>query len=367
MAVRVLIVDDSSFFRRALRGVIGSDSRLEIVGEAANGREAIDKACSLKPDVITMDVEMPVLDGISAVREIMQRCPAPILMLSALTHAGAVATLDALEAGAVDFFPKTSADPRESLSQNSRLLCARLRLLAVRGVAAAAGRASATAAGRSIAGAPVSRETPASTPRSEASQHAESGVISRRGAVVIGSSTGGPAALQVVLSAIPADFPVPIVIAQHMPAAFTGPFATRLDHHVALRVCEVEDGAVLRPGTAYVIPGGKHGEIQRRNGTLVFHVREPADSEHFRPSVNIALSSASEALGDDMLGVILTGMGDDGAEGARKVRAGNGTIWSQDRATSVIYGMPAAVAKAGLTQAVLPLNEIGSAIAGSVR
>lgn len=364
MAVRILIVDDSSFFRRALRDVIGSDSRLEIVGEAVNGRDAIDKACSLKPDVISMDVEMPVLDGISAVREIMKRCPVPILMLSALTRAGAVATLDALEAGAVDFFPKTSNDPKESLSQNARLLCARLRLLAVRGVTAAARNATTAASAPARVQHPAAGSADA---EASVSRNAETGVISRRGAVVIGASTGGPAALQAVLAGIPADFPVPIVIAQHMPAAFTGPFAARLDQHVPLQVVEVEDGAMLRAGCAYVIPGGKHGEIRRRNGGLSFQVREPVASEHFRPSVNIALSSASEALGNDLLGVVLTGMGDDGAEGARRVRAAGGTIWSQDQATSVIYGMPAAVAKAGMAQAVLPLNEIGSAIAGSVR
>lgn len=365
MAVRILIVDDSSFFRRALRDVIGSDDRLEVVGEAVNGREAIDKACTLKPDVITMDVEMPVLDGISAVREIMKRCPVPILMLSALTRAGAVSTLDALEAGAVDFFPKTSNDPKETLSQNARLLCARLRLLAVRGVTAAARNATTAAYSPARVQRPTSGS--AADAGTTVGRNAETGVISRRGAVVIGASTGGPAALQAVLAGIPADFPVPIVIAQHMPAAFTGPFAARLDQHVPLNVVEVEDGAMLRAGCAYVIPGGKHGEIRRRNGGLSFQVREPVENEHFRPSVNIALSSASEALGSDLLGVVLTGMGDDGAEGARRVRAAGGTIWSQDQATSVIYGMPAAVAKAGVTQAVLPLNDIGSAIAGSVR
>lgn len=352
MAVSVLIVDDSVFFRRALKELIAADDRLTVIGEAANGREAILKACQLKPDIITMDVEMPIMDGISAVREIMSRCPTPIMMLSSLTKAGAVATLEALDAGAVDFYPKSSADAQEALGDGARLLTTRLRLLAARKQRQAI---IAESAARS-APAPAASNT-----------HAERGVIGRRGLVVIGSSTGGPAALQTVLQEIPANFPVPIVVAQHMPASFTGPFASRLNGSLALKVVEATDGMPLVAGTAYIVPGGTHGEVQSRGGSLVFSERAPVAGENFRPSVNFLFQSAAQAVGADVLAVILTGMGDDGTEGARSVRAASGHVWAQDQATSVIYGMPAAVAKAGLTEAVLPLNEVGGAISRSVR
>ncbi|OZB80680.1 MAG: hypothetical protein B7X28_06255, partial [Halothiobacillus sp. 13-55-253] len=333
MAFGVLIVDDSVFFRRALRELILADDRLTVVGEAANGREAILKAYQLKPDIITMDVEMPIMDGISAVREIMNRCPTPIMMLSSLTQAGAVATLEALDAGAIDFYPK------KALGEGARLLTTRLRLLAAR-------KQRQTIVAESAA-----RGSPTVAPR-----HAEQGVIGRRGLVVIGSSTGGPAALQTVLQEIPANFPVPIVIAQHMPASFTGPFASRLNSSMALNVVEAKDGAPLVAGTAYIVPGGKHGEVHLRSGTLNFSEREPAAGENFRPSVNFLFQSAAQAAGSDVLAVVLTGMGDDGTEGARAIRAASGHVWAQDQASSVIYGMPAAVAKAGLTEAVLPLK-----------
>lgn len=354
MTLGVLIVDDSVFFRRALRDLIGRDSKFSIIGEAVNGRDAVLKACQLKPDLITMDVEMPVMDGISAVREIMKRCPTAIMMLSSLTKAGAEATLEALDAGAMDFFAKNPADMDEAFGQGGRyLLPARLRMLAAR-------------AQRSVHTTLPTTPLVSSQNVSSVARLAERGVISRRGLVAIGSSTGGPAALQLVLQAIPAEFPVPILVAQHMPAAFTQPFANRLNENLAISVVEVADGMMLQPGFAYIIPGAKHGEIVRRSQGLFFVTREPVTSEHFRPSVNILFQSAARVMGGDMLGVVLTGMGDDGMIGARDVRAGGGHIWAQDQATSVIYGMPAAVAKAGLAEAVLPLQEIGPAIARCV-
>lgn len=354
MPIRVLIVDDSIFFRRALKKLIGEDHRFSIVGEAVNGRDGVLKACELKPDLITMDVEMPVMDGISAVREIMKRCPTPIMMLSSLTKAGAEATLEALDAGAMDFFAKNPSDMDEAFGQGGRyLLPARLRILALR----TRRRVHTTM--------PVTPLVPnRSVP--QAVGVAERGLISRRGLVVIGSSTGGPAALQLVLQSIPAEFPVPILIAQHMPAAFTQPFASRLNENMPLSVVEAADGMQLEAGVAYIIPGAKHGEVARRGQSLYFVEREPVASEHFRPSVNILFQSAARTLGNDILGVVLTGMGDDGAIGAKDVRASGGHLWAQDQATSVIYGMPAAVAKAGLVEAVLPLQEIGPAIARCV-
>ena len=360
MPIRLLIVDDSLFFRRALREVFSGDPRLEVVGEASNGRQAVLKACELKPDIITMDVEMPIMDGISAVRRITDRCPTPILMLSALTKAGAEATLDALDAGAVDFFPKNGDDPEDTLARSGRRLCSRVRMLALRSQ-----RESASAGG----GAGPRAETPSTArePRQRSGRSAPSGFLSRQGLVVIGASTGGPAAVPAVLGKLPTDFPVPIVIAQHMPGAFTGPFAQRLNDAMPIRVVEASDGEVLRPGTAYVIPGGKHGELAGRHGAYKLNLRAPVADEHYRPSVSLAFSSAARVAGDDLLAVVLTGMGDDGAEGARQITAARGHVWAQDQATSVIYGMPAAVAKANLAESILPLGQIGAAIGGALR
>ena len=362
MPIRVLIVDDSLFFRRALREVFASDDRLEVIGEASNGRQAVLKACELKPDLITMDVEMPVMDGISAVRRITERCRTPILMLSALTKAGAEATLDALDAGAVDFFPKNGDDPEDTLSRSGRRLCSRVRMLALRaqrenGVGAPAAawpEAAPRTAGHSAGG-------------TRGTQGAPSGFLSRQGLVVIGASTGGPAAVPAVLGKLPANFPLPIVIAQHMPGAFTGPFAQRLDDSMPIRVVEAGEGEVLRPGTAYVIPGGRHGELAGRPGTYKLTLRDPVADEHYRPSVSLAFSSAARVAGSDLLAVVLTGMGDDGAEGARQVVSARGHVWAQDQASSVIYGMPAAVAKANLAESILPLGQIGTAIGGALR
>ena len=356
MPLRVLIVDDSLFFRRALREVFSSDERLEVIGEASNGRQAVLKACELKPDIITMDVEMPIMDGISAVRRIAERCPTPILMLSALTKAGAEATLDALDAGAVDFFPKNGDDPEDTLARSGRRLCSRVRMLALR---------SQRENGQAVSSA---RPQPAARVGSARStQGPQSGFLSRQGLVVIGASTGGPAAIPTVLSKLPANFSVPIVIAQHMPGAFTGPFAQRLNDSMPIRVVEAGDGEVLRPGTAYVIPGGKHGELGGRHGAYKLNLRDPVADEHYRPSVSLAFSSAARVAGDDLLAVVLTGMGDDGAEGARQVVAGRGHVWAQDQASSVIYGMPAAVAKANLAESIMPLGQVGAAIGGALR
>ncbi|WP_322521947.1 chemotaxis response regulator protein-glutamate methylesterase [Guyparkeria halophila] len=358
MPIRLLIVDDSLFFRRALREVFSSDPRLEVVGEASNGRQAVLKACELKPDIITMDVEMPIMDGISAVRRITERCPTPILMLSALTKAGAEATLDAIDAGAVDFFPKNGDDPEDTLARSGRRLCSRVRMLALRSQ-----RESASSPGSARPDAsPATAE-----PRPRSGRSAPSGFLSRQGLVVIGASTGGPAAVPAVLGKLPPDFSVPIVIAQHMPGAFTGPFAQRLNDSMPIRVVEASDGEMLRPGTAYVIPGGRHGELAGRPGAYKLNLRDPVADEHYRPSVSLAFSSAAGVAGDDLLAVVLTGMGDDGADGARKITAARGHVWAQDQATSVIYGMPAAVAKANLAESILPLGQIGAAVGGALR
>lgn len=340
--VRVLIVDDSSFFRRRLTDTLGADPGIEVVGTARDGREAVGRAAELRPDVITMDVEMPVLDGISAVRQIMASTPTAILMVSAATYEGARATIEALEAGALDFVPKPTVRADPLTDDGARRLRERVRLLGRRS------RARAIPSPVPAAASPPPPRVAVAVSLGE-----------RYRLLVLGTSTGGPVALQRILTTLPADFPLPILLVQHMPPGFTRAFAARLDQLCAVRVSEAEDGAALLPGHALLAPGGLQSVVQRgRNGALV-RVRESAAAQHYRPSVDLAFSSASEVFPGQVLAVVLTGMGADGRDGARVLKAGGSTVWAQDEASCVVYGMPAAVAQAGLADRVLSLEEIG--------
>lgn len=352
MKLRVLIVDDSGFFRRRIRDMLSADPALEVVGEATTGREAITQALQLRPDVITMDIEMPELDGISAVREIMRKRPTPILMFSSLTHEGAQATLDALDAGAVDFLPKRFADISTDPEQVQRQLQQRVREIGQRrGVRRAPTPPSA----------PQRVKTPAPAPAAP-----RQAVATRRGRyslVVIGTSTGGPVALQQVLARLPASFSVPIVLIQHMPANFTNAFAQRLNDLCAIEVKEAEDGDLLMPGRALLAPGGQQLGIKANGSQMLAHLFPPTDMQLYKPSVDIAFTDAAKVCPGRVLGIVLTGMGSDGCEGARLLKQTGSTVWSQDEATSVIYGMPAAVAKANLSDRILPLETVATELA----
>jgi two-component system chemotaxis response regulator CheB len=341
--VRVLVVDDSSFFRRRLTEALAADSGIEVVGTARDGREALAQVLELHPDVVTMDVEMPVLDGISAVRQIMASAPTAVLMVSATTHEGARATLEALEAGALDFITKPSARFDPLSDDTARRLRERVRLLGRRGRA------------RFVA--PPPAVTAAALPATRV--HATEALAQRFRLVVLGTSTGGPVALQRILTALPGDYPVPILLVQHMPAGFTRAFAARLDQLCAIRVQEAEDGSALVPGQALLAPGGLQTLVERGRGGAVVRIRESSPGQHYRPSVDLAFASAASTFPGQVLAVVLTGMGADGREGARLLKAGGATVWSQDEASCVVYGMPAAVAQAGLSDRVLPLEEIG--------
>ena len=368
MAVKVLVVDDSSFFRRRVSEILSADPAIQVVGTATNGKEAIDQALALKPDVITMDYEMPMMDGITAVRHIMQRCPTPVLMFSSLTHEGARVTLDALDAGAVDYLPKNFEDISRNPDKVRQLLCEKVHTLSrsnrrVGGfaapvpapVAAAAPGPAASASG--LAGR-VAARTPAVPARSAAPAPAHAPAPKRKPykLVAIGTSTGGPVALQRVLTQLPASFPAPIVLVQHMPAAFTKAFAERLDKLCRIRVKEAEDGDVLRPGLALLAPGGKQMMVDGRGTVKIL----PGDERlNYKPCVDITFGSAAKSYGDKVLSVVLTGMGADGREGARLLKQGGSTVWAQDEASCVIYGMPMAIVKANLADAVYSLDEIG--------
>ncbi|MBU1329095.1 MAG: chemotaxis response regulator protein-glutamate methylesterase [Gammaproteobacteria bacterium] len=370
MAVKVLVVDDSGFFRRRVSEILSADPNIQVVGTATNGREAIDQALALKPDVITMDYEMPMMDGITAVRTIMQRCPTPVLMFSSLTHEGARVTLDALDAGAVDFLPKNFEDISRNPEKVKQLLCEKVHSIARsnrRSISSAPVPSSAPAVGKPSAPAaltrPVSSATnpTASAPSSPAS--ASTSPAPKRKAyklVAIGTSTGGPVALQRVLTQLPANFPAPIVLIQHMPAAFTKAFAERLDKLCRISVKEAEDGDVLRPGLALLAPGGKQMMIDGRGVIKIL----PGDERlNYKPCVDITFGSAAKSYNDKVLAVVLTGMGADGREGARLLKQGGSQVWAQDEASCVIYGMPMAVVKANLADAVYPLEHIGRHLA----
>ncbi len=344
MAVRVLIVDDSAFFRRRLIDIFNSDKHIEVVGVAENGREAIAQVAALSPDLITMDIEMPIMDGITAVKKIMQSHPTPILMFSALTTAGAKSTLDALEAGAIDFLSKRMEDISLDHESARRQLCARVRLIGARSL-----RATSFA---------KSQDNPASV-----IQPSLRGVVKRKGdyrAVVIGASTGGPVALQEVLIKLPSDFPLPILLVQHMPATFTPTFSKRLDSLCAITVKEAIDGDLLKPGVAYLAPGGKQMLLQGNSDSMFVRIIESDASQIYKPSVDVTFGSAAKLLGADVLALVLTGMGADGREGARLLKRNGATVWAQDEASSVIYGMPAAIAEAGLADKIIALKDIGS-------
>ena len=306
---------------------------------------------------------MPMMDGITAVRHIMQRCPTPVLMFSSLTHEGARVTLDALDAGAVDYLPKNFEDISRNPEKVKQLLCEKVHTISRsnRRFSAYASPAPAPAPSPQPSVSSLG-STPA--PRAAAPARASAAAASASPApkrkpyklVAIGTSTGGPVALQRVLTQLPANFPAPIVLIQHMPAAFTKAFAERLDKLCKISVKEAEDGDILRPGLALLAPGGKQMMVDGRGTVKIL----PGDERlNYKPCVDITIGSAAKSYGDKVLSVVLTGMGADGREGARLLKQGGSTVWAQDEASCVIYGMPMAIVKANLADAVYSLDEIG--------
>ena len=356
MATRVLVVDDSGFFRRRVIEILEEDPLITVIGDAANGQEAIDKAAELKPDVITMDIEMPVMDGITATKKIMASNPTPIIMFSSLTTEGAKATLDALEAGALDFLPKRFEDISQDREEAKKLLCQSVRAIASKKNTLKKS-APTTKTPTSIPSA--SSNTVAAPSARSAIKLAKSGGIDL---VAIGTSTGGPLALQNVLVDLPANFSKPIVMIQHMPATFTPAFAKRLDQLCKISVKEAEDGDQLKPGLALLAPGGKQMLIEGRAGSAVVRIIESEPSLTYKPSVDITFRSANKIFPAKTLAIVLTGMGADGREGARVLKAQGSEIWAQDEESCVVYGMPAAIVEAGLADQVLNINDFAEAI-----
>ena len=358
--VKVLVVDDSAFVRRSLITIIEKDKDIHVVATASNGEEAIAKARQYDPDVITMDVEMPKMNGLEALERIMKENPCPVIMVSSLTSEGADTTLRALDLGALDFMPKLNSGALPDMKRLETELNAKLKALARRkafmrlkfkNAAGANARAAASAAR------PVSPARPApvttQAPRSSAGPF---------DVVAIGVSTGGPPAVQKVLTALPGNFPVPILIAQHMPAAFTGPFATRLDGLCKLTVKEAEASERVKAGHVYICPGGKHLRLENRGGTLTAVVTEEPKSALYKPSANVLMETVGLALGRRALCVMLTGMGNDGFEGAKVLKAKGGWAIAQNEASCVVYGMPKAIVDGGLADEIIDINDMASAI-----
>lgn len=373
MPYSVLIVDDSQFFQTRLKEIINESPELNVVGVAANGQEAIDLAKRLKPDIISMDYEMPMLDGVSAVKIIMDENPMPIVMFSSMTYEGARITLDALEAGAVDFMNKNFAEVSANSASFKQKFHQKLITFARSANSSAAKSAShineSVQAERAVN--PPSSPLPRTSARPTVSPSAPSpapsapaprptiGGANLKGKVkllAIGSSTGGPVALTDIITQLPADFPCPVLIIQHMPENFTRAFAERLNRNAALNVKEAENGDRIAQGQVLVAPGGKQMMIDRGGNSV--RILDGDDRVNYKPCVDVTFASAANTFGSGVLAVVLTGMGADGADGARILKERGSTIWNQDQASCVVYGMPAAVEKANLSSLVLPLKDI---------
>ncbi len=380
MAVRVLVVDDSVFFRNRISQILRQDRRIQIVGTAKNGREAIQQAVQLKPDVVTMDVEMPVLNGIEAVKGIMKDAPCQILMLSSLTRRSARVTLEALDAGAADYLEKDAklwiekeSDVSAQVVEKVLALGSRHRSHPPRKSVSLSSRSDTAPASRTTGAAGLSRPAPAARPAvSTAPASVGSASSAPAGGhdlvskvtfppckvVVIGSSTGGPAALQDILPSIPASFPYPILLVQHMPKTFTSVFAQRLNGICQINIKEAEDGDVLKPGHAYLAPGGSQMIFEPGRGDRV-KVFPSDERVTYKPSVDVTFASAAKIHSKHVLGIVLTGMGADGAEGAKLLKQAGSHLWAQDQSTCTIFGMPKAVINAGVADHILKLNDIG--------
>jgi len=341
MPIRVLVVDDAAAVRRALVETLEADPGITVVGTAVDGVDAIAKIRDLAPDIVTLDVMMPRLDGLKVLAHTMRERPVRVLMLSSLTHEGAEVTLQALELGAVDFVDKSLlGDPARGGGPGEDLRAKVREIAAVDPGRIAPGP-----------GAPVAPARPAGPPRAGGAD-----------LVVIGASTGGPAALQRIVPALPGDLPTGIVIVQHMPVGFTAALAARLDASGPLTVREAAAGELLRPGLALVAPGGVHLTVRRDGEDLAVALgSEPADAP-LRPSIDVAMRSAAEAAGARAAGVLLTGMGADGARGLGAIRAAGGRTFAESEETAVVYGMPRAAVELGAAEEVLALDELPAAI-----
>ena len=343
--LRVLVVDDSAFMRSAITRVLGADARFEVVGQAKDGEEAVKLAAELRPDVISMDFNMPGLNGAEATRAILAQHATPIVMLSAHTREGAAATVQALAAGAVDFVEKPDGEVSANLNAVRDQLVEKLISAAGANV-----RGPMTVVEVGPSDAPVSRRAPRSTPKP---------MPAGLRVVVVASSTGGPAALVRVLPDVVTSGKAALVVVQHMSAGFTSALAEQLAERAGYAVTEAKQGDALRAGRALVAPGGQHLVLER-NGSVSLNDGPPLHG--VRPAADVTLKSAAQVYGARAVGVVLTGMGRDGAMGLAAIKAAGGRTIAQDKATCTVYGMPKAAVEMGVVDEVLPLDQIGRSV-----
>jgi two-component system chemotaxis response regulator CheB len=356
--IRVLVVDDSSFLRRTLPRLLQSDPEIEVIGTAANGAEGVELAKTLHPDVITLDVMMPVMDGLTALKEIMREAPTAVLMVSSATTEGAHVTLDALAAGAVDFFAKPSGSTSLDIDTRQAELIEKVKIAHHSRVHVL--KPADVDATRDKFRALKEELQQGSAGPGPAPAHLEG---RPKRLVAIASSTGGPAALQQLFARLPAGLNAGMVLVQHIAAGFTKPLAERLTSISRVRVQEAEDGMPITPGVALLSPGNLHLTVVRERGALVARLSaEPAGTLH-RPSADVLFNSIAACCADETCAVVLTGMGADGALGLRAIREGGGYTIAQDEATSLIYGMPRQAFEQGGAMLQLPLEQIAGEIA----
>jgi len=357
--VKVLVVDDSAFMRKAISMMLESDPGIKVVGMGHNGEEGVELVEKLKPDVVTLDIEMPRMDGLTALKHIMEKNPTPVMMVSSLTTDGASATLDALNLGAVDFIPKQLSfvaldivKIKEELlakikhiAKNKRILMSRVRLHAK----------------SAMPPSPTSSQQKPKYPSGPPQPLACKGK-GTRSIIAIGSSTGGPPALQAIIPKLPKNLPVPVTVVQHMPPTFTKSLADRLNSLCNVQVKEAEADEPLNPGVVYIAPGDKHLIVKGSSAKgRILLSDEPSDTLH-KPAVNVMMKSVAEVHGRSTLGVILTGMGNDGTEGLRLVKDKGGYIFAQNEESCVVYGMPRSVVEANLADKVVHIDKMAQEI-----
>jgi two-component system chemotaxis response regulator CheB len=337
--IRVVVVDDSSFMRKILTRMLEKDSDIQVVETAANGEEAIEKIEKAKPDVVTMDIEMPVMNGIEALKKIMATNPLPVIVLSAITKEGADITMEALNLGACDFMTKDISDGPLGMLAKENELISKVKDVAKKKVRFLTRRLELI-------------KRPILFNRERRTKHE---ILS------IGASTGGPPALQHILTSFPQNFPVPVVIAQHMPKIFTQSFAQRLNALSQIEIKEAEDGEPLRPGIALIAPGDVHMGLKKNGKDVTVEFNK--DTKYiYRPSVDLLMFTTAQIYDSSAIGVILTGMGNDGLVGLKELKRRNGIVIAQDEETCVVYGMPKAVINANIADAVLPIDKISGEI-----
>lgn len=364
MTINVLVVDDSALMRKVISDILSEDPEIKVVGTARNGLDAVEKVERLKPDVVTLDVEMPALDGLHALGYIMSECPTPVVMLTAVDPKSAERTLNAFEYGAVDFIQK----PSGNISLNIMDIADDIRLkvkIASRVDLKKLGFMEEHVNSRENA------EKKQHIPTAKAPEDTRKKHLSNQKILAIASSTGGPRALEQVIPKLPGNLKVPVVVVQHMPAGFTASLAQRLDTQSQLKVCEAKDGDVLEPGIVYIAPGNYHMEIVQKNingrTSEVVSLNQNPREQGVRPCANILFKSLVPLYGQNILAVILTGMGADGADGAEEIKKAGGKVIAEDERSCVVYGMPKAVVQRGLSDSVVALEKVSEEIVQMLR